>query len=460
MKLTNYHPNEENTSPVSDTFHKPSNRKRARGWNSYLMDMRMDVDDYHCYSDDDDYHPSKKNDYSCIEDDIPDTEFDEVNYYPFKEDTHRDSHTFRKRTMWNSYWLTRDMNVEAYRPYCTEGIPVTQIDQQFGMNISSLNKKHLYDDFVEMIEDIAVSKVETTHKKNNHLLVKYQVPIIGYMSVNKPARTDYYQHFDQDLTCYAKPRARIITIGGRSYSNLDYYQESGGNYVRMNVPKNWFLGDCEPKYEDNERPFLASKVSTSKSHVDFKYNKEVTIDSLYLSPTPLRFKSVHGDNMKCSSYCNKTRHTIQVLNSKSGFISRFSLYYRSSNTDHKWIKHGTYNGNSNIYQGTKIKIDPVIVKELRLVPENFHNSWDKIKFWAIGKVEKKPVVSQDILVEYSLYIPMSHKVGKVMDTYHYPDTDSYHYNDSYIRGMHKASKELPIKNEINEPYWDDDGYDY
>lgn len=380
--------------------------------------------------------------------------YDDYDTYeaPIKEDTHRDSHTLRKWSNDYRYYLSSaDINVEVYTDYHPDGTPVTQIDHMVNYKRDfSLHKGYLYDSFINELEDVAVSKTTRYDKRSNMIISTYKVPACGYIASKtktKRHKPNYTQYYQSETT----NEERFIVIGGKAYSNKYLYYPNGSVYSKLKLPADWNLWNSSPRCEPDEQIYVSSNMNHHKDSIDITYHHEISVDCLSLHPSNPQFEFVHNDN-HCASTCTKEKHCIQVLKNDPGYITKFDMYYRSSLTGGKWVKHGTFTGGSNWFEPAKVQIEPVMVKELRIVPTGFHNSWDKVKIHSIGKVADKPDVSSDIFVEYRVSTPGAPRT-QIPDNYHHGwkiDRDTSYYRDR----LNDKFKDMKESSDNFDPYCD------
>ena len=345
-------------------------------------------------------------------------------------------HTLRQR-----HYVVRnetDYFVKTFRPYCADGVPVTEVDQYFTDNSiylppyyqssqsNTVPLKDKYDQFVFVIEDLCSSKTVTFDKKSNMIKTAYKVPIMGHMK-NESTHPNYY--YNPSTSSVSKVDKKFIMIRGKMYSLDKYYRENGLEYAELHIPENYF---SDKVVDDDEHVYVPHKTSCAKDSITFSFHHDVKISTLMLKPEKMSFKLVRGDNShsrydrKNTSLMRKQKYSIKVLENEPGFVSKFELHYRSELTGGIWVKHGVYNGNVGITDVAKISFDEIQVKEIRLIPLTFHKSFEKILASFIGKTDLKPL-SDEIFVTYELCTPRDGQYlkysSKLPDKFNYTDKD-------------------------------------
>ena len=348
-------------------------------------------------------------------------------------------HTLRQR-----HYVVRnetDYFVNTSRPYCADGVPITEVDEYFPdnsvflpsykhsqSNTVSLGKKDKYDTFVFVIEELCSSKTVTFDKRSNMIKTAYKVPIIGYMENESTYSTYYYNPSTSSTSSVSKVDDKFIMIRGKMYSVDKYYRENGLEYAELHIPTS------QDDVDDGEHIYVPHKTSHTKNNITFSFHHDVKISNLVLKPEKMSFKRVHGDNshsrflLKKKSLMRKQKYSIKVLENEPGFVSKFELYYRSELTGGIWVKHGIYNGNVGITDVAKISFDEIQVKEIRIVPLTFHKSFEKIQASFIGKTELKPQ-SEEIFVTYELCTPRDGQYLKYSSKV--PDKFTYNYDKDF-----------------------------
>jgi hypothetical protein len=349
------------------------------------------------------------------------SDYDDDNYTYIKSDHKSDGHTHRANL--RGKLGVSDYMVNVVRPYNMKEIPVTQMDSMIQINNpyrrdSSLRKGYLFEQFISKIEEIAESKKVRYQKHDNMISTHYYVPVTGFIS--NPNKKIYpCSNTSHDFNQYSFAKERFIVIGSNRYSTLYSYKKVRDSYVKLAMVD---IND-QDFYSDNEQKYLSTSTLVRTNYIQLKYHHDISINSLVVYPEKLIFESIHGDGMNCAAKgCNKSKHTINVLKNNPGYITRFTLYYRSSKTQGKWVNHGNYTGCTNMFTPVKVSFDTISVNEIRIVPIHFVNKFDKVKIWAVGETSwSKPIESGSITVEYVVKTPRDgvYVQSKICDNYHY-----------------------------------------
>ena len=367
----------------------------------------------------------------------------------FMEKT-KENHTL-KRTG-NITWGTisfREPYLEIFRDYFDE-IPITQIDEEFGMSYGclanlgepflSLGKQDLYNKIKEALNKYAIKqnkKINTTYEDTT-----YVVPVIKYIQKNIPKAK-------QKENEIAKPIERTIIVNGNSYSISKKYKRIGGeNFIPLKIPED-IDEKLNIKLEEYESYCNISKFNNNKNTIKITLSQEYELSSLHIKPEPLIFEKIHDTTMNCDTKykkCDKYKHCINCLKNNPGFITSFELAIRSSLTNDLWVSIGTFNGNNNLYESTKISLGKILVKEIRITNIKFINSIDKIDIIPIQYTLEKNII-KDEYVTYKLIEPKNGKYIKGFDKV--LEKDSLFYNDCYYdqpKGNANKKKSRFMKN--------------
>jgi hypothetical protein len=131
----------------------------------------------------------------------------------------------------------------------------------------------------------------------------------------------------------------------------------------------------------------------------------------------MKIEKVYDTSLRSSRRHNSSY--IRVLENEPNFIQKFELFYRSSNTDGQWVKYGVFDGNSSIFDSTKIKFDEIIAKEIRIIPLAHTGSFEKVKVTVLTYLEKFVNKSEDDTVVYTIHLPHNkfrHDYSQEMDS--------------------------------------------
>lgn len=328
-------------------------------------------------------------------------EEDDLDFVHFKEDHHHDSHTLRRIGSKYAQLKANDTHVQTKNP---------KLMQLFDNTCISLNKHSGFDRLIDQIEELAEAKNGPRFcKRANCTVTTYQIPEMG----------DTFRFTDlipNDTSGQSDTvHERMIQINGATYSNTQLYYPNNIGYAKLKVPKNWNPDVQMNLLDSDEHSYVSTKISHTANSIDTRYHHEIEISAVCLHPSKPIFEMIHSD-AACVHDCEKPKHCIRVMTNKPGYITKFDLYYRSSQTGNKWIFHGSYCGSTHQFDSVKIPIEPVVIKELRIVPTQFENSWNKVKVLAIGKTDSVPV-STDTFIDYVVTIPASPRTKAFDSTY-------------------------------------------
>ena len=344
-------------------------------------------------------------------------------------------HTFRHR--YNGYSNGNRGRLECTRPHMKDStVPITEADSLlsyrdihtmtyasgYGMHGFTLQKRELFDDFIEACEEFATEKNVTYDRKTGLDEYEYIVPIVDHLNLNKiPCREDIYDPQPcskkgvnkpkqqqqskknkkrswkyYEMKKQSKAESHYVIIDGNRY-NPDYiYKRIAGSVVPIIMHPNQ-----EIKYDDDEG-FLRSKTSISKTSVTVTFPKDSEVNGIVLNPEPMKFEYVYDTRVRGG---RRNASYIRVLENDPNYIQKFELYYRSSNTDGQWVKHGIFDGNSSMFDSTKIKFDEIVAKEFRLIPITHTGSFEKISVISLMHIEKRCDEPEDDSVTYTVYLP-------------------------------------------------------
>jgi len=330
-------------------------------------------------------------------------------------------------------------------------IPITDVDSllsyrdiytmahsrsSYGMNAFNLEKCELFNDFIEACEEFATEKNVTYDRKSGLDKYDYVVPIVDYLNLSKiPCREDIYDPKPCSKKVNVQPRQQMqskknkkrswkyyemkkranddshyVIIDGNRYNSDYIYKRSATGFDPIVMHPN-----KEIKYDDDEG-VMRSKTSTSKTSVTITFPKDSEVNGIVLHPEPMKFEYVYDTRVR-GGRCN-TSH-IRVLANDPNYIQKFELYYRSSNTDGQWVNHGIFDGNSSIFDSTKIKFDEIVAKELRLIPITHTGSFEKISVTTLMHMEKRYDEPEDDSITYTVYLPhdkFRHNYSREMDS--------------------------------------------
>ena len=387
------------------------------------------------------------------------------------ESSYPQGHTFRHR--YNGYndkrysmWCQRQWNDNGY-------VPITEVDYllsardiytlkyfhsyvMYGLN---LNKHNRFNDFVEACEEFATEKKVVYNSKTGLDEHEYVAPIIDYLNFNKiphceniydpdPCpKKNFVKLNQQNYTKKNKKRSwkyyemkkaaavnvQYVIINGNRYNSNYIYKSSATGYIPIVMHPNQ-----EIEYDDDESVLRSKKKQVSKTSISVTFHNDSAVNGIILTPEPMKFEYIQGDN-SCGSRGRRGRRNpsnIRVLVNNPNYIEKFELYYRSSNTDGQWVKHGIYDGNTSIFNSTKIKFDEIVAKELRLIPISHTGSFEKVVVGALTHIEKRYDELEDDSVTYTIFLPH----GKYRHM-HSIESDRFSHNTYHSRNLKGEHKE-------------------
>jgi hypothetical protein len=333
-----------------------------------------------------------------------------------------DTHTTRKTFGYNMY---EEPVLEISRPACDWNmIPITEIDDLLSIDSItksdkkdiSLGKRKLFTDVKECLDMFATEMHRTYNHCTNMETLTYTVPVIGFFKTS-----DDLSNINNSFGCHSEyfkkiviskqtteqsdnaPRERFIIIHNDKYSIFKTYKRHGTRFVALNIPSNYDF-NLSHYLAENEQTYRIAKTSV-RTDITITLPAETELSGLSIHPEKMQFEMVHSTNIRCHNNCVKSKHCISCLKNDPGFIINFKLMMRSSNTYGQWISLGTFSGNCSMFDSTRITFDKMLIKELRIVPLNYHNSFDKIRLFPIGPTINMTTESNDMFVSYSLHIP-------------------------------------------------------
>ncbi len=330
------------------------------------------------------------------------------------------------------------------RPDATiQHIPITEIDKLLGFshisyrdNDVSLGKRNMFHTIQDALDIHATSMKKIFNVSTNMDIREFTVPIIGYLD-NRSSTSDiigtdceyfkanrrYNKRGSVDDThdgSHDIPRERSIIIDGNTYSIRKVYKRFGGRFIALNIPSDYNRNFAHHLGE-NEQTFRVSKITPSKTSIIITLPKETELSALSVHPEDMQFEMIHSTTIRCHNNCTKKKHCISCLKNDPGYLITFKLLIRSSITDGYWISLGTFAGNNSIYDSTRISFDTMVVKEIKIVPVNYHKSFDKVGLTPIGPSISSAPTSVETFVTYILKTPRDgkyfHEFDKVIDKY-------------------------------------------
>jgi hypothetical protein len=271
----------------------------------------------------------------------------------------------------------------------------------------SLSSNKRFEDFVREAFNLCIDFKTEYFANNKERVTTFKIPITSTTqttnrSTNRSANKQITYNI-QDSQDYNsdRPRIRMIEYNDVLYPNNKTYSESkSGNLISLNIP-NDFNSSHIPKCNINEQVFKPKSQRFKNNVFTYTFNHELSLNCIFLHPSEMQLKYIHGDNFNCKKHCKKNKHFLTLLSKPVGYIIEFELWYRSSNTFNKWIKIDKFNGNTSMFDHRKIYFNETVIKELRIVPTKINESIDKVIIKFIGqKIHDSLDKDTDECVEY------------------------------------------------------------
>lgn len=279
----------------------------------------------------------------------------------------------------------------------------------YGKSIS-LRHRDMFDTVIDDLEKHCISKKVTFNMRSGTDITEYVLPVTGYIDSSVLYQDEIYN----PVACPKKqivkkktqqPRRRkvrsyryyeglkanekkthYIRINGNMYSVDNVYKRSGTDFVPVIIHK----GFGEPILAMNEMS-VRNRHSVGTA-ITINFTNDTKLSGFVLEPEPMKFEYVYEDVDTRRSQ-RRGRGFIKCLVNDPGFITKFELSYRSTQTDGMWVKYNIFDGNDCNHKPTKIVFDEEIVaKEIRIIPLSYHNSFEKVNvnpFTTIIPEEKK-----------------------------------------------------------------------
>ena len=331
-------------------------------------------------------------------------------------------------------------------------IPITEVDNflnvgnvKIGEKAITLGRHNVFNDFIDALEKFSTHVVSSYNKQTMRDLRIYTVPVTDYIKTTNAnlSQSSGCNIFSTKSTIPVDinddgPRERFIIINGALYSTLKTYKRNGKNFIPYKIPV-----PNQPTLSDKEQSFRITKTTTTRDSITMTFHRPTNIHSVFINPENMQFELVHTDMIHCHQRCTKTaKHCINVLKNDPQFLKRFETWYRSPNTDGQWVKIGTFNGSTSMFDTVRVDFDEVIAKEIRIVPVSYHigcelstdnskrkNSYgfDKISIMCVGQTISQTPIVDDLFVTYSVYMPRDGKYiqrfDKVKQGLYFRDSD-------------------------------------
>jgi len=302
-------------------------------------------------------------------------------------------------------------------------VPITEVDAFIhakDLRITNTNiilhKHGMFDTIQNALETYSTQKTDTYDPHTNMIKSKYTLPVIGFLTCDKRdtssiTNSAYSKNPSPYLT---EPRERFIMIDGNKYSNWKLYRRISGRLVPLHLSHNYDFS-AKAIVNDGEQTFRVAKTTIGKSYITLTFPSDVQLSGLSIHPEKLQFESIHSTTIRCHGKCTKQKHCISCLSNDPCYVMSFKIFIRSTLTD-GWIPYGTFSGNTSIFDSTRISFDPIMMKEMRIMPTNYHIGFDKIQLFPIGQSISTTPTSDDMFVTYTLTTPRDGKYINRYDT--------------------------------------------
>lgn len=265
----------------------------------------------------------------------------------------------------------------------------------YGKSIS-LRCQNLFDTLIDDLEKHCISKKVTSNMRAGTDVIEYVLPVTGHIDSaslyrediynpvacpkkqivkqkiqNQPRRRKFrsYRYYEAQK---ASDKSHYIRINGNMYSVDNVYKRSGTDFVPIIIHKasDEPILDLSESYQRNRH-----SVGTS---ITISFTQDTHLTGLVLEPEPMKFEYVYED-VDARRSQRRGRGFIKCLTNDPGFITKFELFYRSTQTDGLWVKYNIFDGNDCNHKPTKIVFDEQITaKEIRIIPLSYHNSFEKV----------------------------------------------------------------------------------
>ena len=319
----------------------------------------------------------------------------------------------------------------------------------------SLRHHHLFDTFIIELERHCITKKVSSNMRSGTNITKYVLPVTGHIDsailyqddiynpvacpkkqivkhkTQQPSRRKFRSYKYYEAKKASEVKTHYIRINGNMYSVDNVYKRSGTDFVPFVIHTH----SNDPILDVNEHSVRNRRTVGIAITVNFTQDTNLT--GLVLEPEPMKFDYVYED-VDARRSQRRGRGYIKCLVNDPGFITKFELFYRSSQTDGQWVKYIIFDGNTCNHEPTKIVFDEEIVaKEIRIVPLSYHNSFEKVIVNPFTRIIQDDKNNEDKTVTY--YIETTNRPS---DAYIYePDVlcwgSSYWRRHNYKKGDKK-----------------------
>ena len=358
-------------------------------------------------------------------------------YFPEKEIYNPDTIITKMPTKHSTKKITKEgyeqeIILKIYREKINDKmIAFTEIDNflhrtaiKYGEHKMTLSKHQTFDTIITALNAQTTKEPiikQYWDKLQNVIEYEYTIPASNYLTIADADTEDISQVSSNQITNKRNnassntPKERFISLLGNRYSNKYTYKKLGNKFVPIHIPDNRIRGPYE-LLTRGETLFSPMKYKIAKEMITITYNTEIDICGLTIQPEKHKYTYLHTDTIYCGDTCDKiNKHYIHILENDPGYIIKFNLYYRSTNTDGLWQKLGVFAGSNSSFDIVRVNFDEIRVKELRIEPINFYNSYKNAFIYSICKMETTYSKAEDVFVKYSILIPRDGKYVKTYD---------------------------------------------
>ena len=303
------------------------------------------------------------------------------------------------------------------------------------VNPSIILRKNNTRNIVEALEMFATHLNKSYDSSTNMDKTEYIVPIVGFLNNNQNKTSSLYNDArsshhtsSSDMT---QKKERFVVINNDLYSCMKTYKPHCGRYVPLNIPENFTQSMMNvPDIPENTQTYRVSKKTLNKSDIYITMANEVRLSGLSVYPEEMYFKKIHSTAFHCNDKCTKNKHCITCLDNDPGYLTSFKMMIRSSDTNNQWILVGTFAGNCSMFDSTLISFDEMLVKEIKITPITYHNSFEKARLWPVGAKISSVCISDDSYVTYTVLTPRDGKYLKRFDKHFKFDSATFMCNCS------------------------------
>ena len=367
-------------------------------------------------------------------------DIDFSDYYPIKNDWHKNKHTLRYKH--SSYYgkSCKNPTLECDRAIQKDKIPITLMDDYFTNSFGQLNKEILWSNVENLLEDLC-TKTSKEWKPYEGIVCKiFHIPVKNYILQDTIRKEMTWlkwnnQHYDPSY---------LYTFDG---SNDD----SKGT-LKTYCPSKWIEPEIDflestGKKAFNQKNNIKKLVRTKECYHeidlgDVSHIQAIVTFGKYPSTRPFPKRKYSYS----SYYCDTSKPHVNVVErvSHDSYVTKYSVAYKDSQTQ-KWTQYNELAGNINSYTP---KVNPVSIfsRYIRIKPIEYVKTKSMIIYVYVSKNKTEQHDSDDDeeLVRYTLVPPTDKKV--VNDGYGQRCSSPDWYFAQHIKNVRKAK----VKNMMEE----------